>query len=91
VRRGALAKSISELASDWLFLTPDIVFLPCFYGIQLWIWLEPILGPRASRLLKHERTMTVFMQIMLISAHFSAVRTVHVMHIQENPMTKLND
>ena len=27
----------SELASDWLVLTPDIVFLPCFYGIRLWI------------------------------------------------------
>ena len=36
MRRGALAKSISELASDWLVLTPDIVFLPCFYGIRLW-------------------------------------------------------
>jgi hypothetical protein len=35
VRRGALAKSISELASDWLVLTPDIVFLPCFYGIRV--------------------------------------------------------
>ena len=28
----------SELASDWLVLTPDIVFLPRFYGIRLWIW-----------------------------------------------------
>jgi hypothetical protein len=30
VRRGALAKSISELASDWLVLTPDISFLTMF-------------------------------------------------------------
>jgi hypothetical protein len=37
VQRGALAKSISELVSDWLVLTPDIVFLPCFCGIRLWI------------------------------------------------------
>jgi hypothetical protein len=44
-RRGALAKSISELASDWLVLTQDIVFLPCFHGIRLWIWPEP----RAAR------------------------------------------
>jgi hypothetical protein len=43
VRRGALAKSISELASDWLVLTQDIVFLPCFYGIRLWIYPQ-ILG-----------------------------------------------
>jgi hypothetical protein len=44
VRRGALAKSISEVASDWLVLTPDIVFLPCFYGIRLWIWPEPFVA-----------------------------------------------
>jgi hypothetical protein len=48
---GALAKSISELASDWLVLTPDIVFLPCFYGIRLWIWPEPLVAPRVRRAL----------------------------------------
>jgi hypothetical protein len=32
----------SELASDWLVLTLDIVFLPCFCGIRLWIWPEPL-------------------------------------------------
>ena len=41
----------SELASDWLVLTPDIVFLPCFYGIRLWIWPEPLVAPRARRAL----------------------------------------
>jgi hypothetical protein len=53
VRRGALAKSISELASDWLvrILTPDIVFLPCFCGIRLWIWPEPLVAPRVRRAL----------------------------------------
>jgi hypothetical protein len=51
VRRGALAKSISELASDWLVLTPDIVFLPCFYGIRLWIWPESLVSPRVRRAL----------------------------------------
>jgi hypothetical protein len=51
VRRGALAKSISELASDWLVLTPDMVFLPCFYGIRLWIWPEPLVAPRERRAL----------------------------------------
>ena len=51
VRRGALAKSISELASDWLVLIPDIVFLPCFYGIRLWIWPEPLVAPRVRRAL----------------------------------------
>jgi hypothetical protein len=50
VRRGALAKSISELVSDWLVLTPDIVFLPCFYGIRLWIWPEPLVAPRVRAL-----------------------------------------
>jgi hypothetical protein len=49
VRRGALAKSISELASDWLVLTPDIVFLPCFYGIRLWIWPEPLVALGRTR------------------------------------------
>ena len=41
----------SELASDWLVLTPDIVFLPCFYGIRLWIWPEPLVAPRVRRAL----------------------------------------
>ena len=50
VRRGALAKSISELASGWLVLTPDIVFLPCFYSIRFWIWPEPV-TPRVKRAL----------------------------------------
>jgi hypothetical protein len=51
VRRGALAKSISELVSDWLVLKPDIVFLPCFYCIRLWIWSEPLFAPRVRRAL----------------------------------------
>jgi hypothetical protein len=51
MRRGALAKSISELASDWLVLTPDIVFLPCFYDIRLWISPEPLVAPRVRRAL----------------------------------------
>ena len=38
-------QTISELASDWLVVTPDIVFLPCFYGIRLWIWPEPLVSP----------------------------------------------
>jgi hypothetical protein len=44
----------SELASewsDWLVLTPDIVFLPCFCGIRLWIWPEPLVAPRVRRAL----------------------------------------
>jgi hypothetical protein len=41
----------SKLASDWLVLTPDIVFLPCFYGIRLWIWPEPLVAPRVRRAL----------------------------------------
>ena len=41
----------SEVASDWLVLTPDIVFLPCFYGIRLWIWPEPLVAPRVRRAL----------------------------------------
>ena len=41
----------SELASDWLVLTPDIVFLPCFHGIRSWIWPEPLVAPRVIRAL----------------------------------------
>ena len=44
-------QTISELASDWLVLTQDIVFLPCFYSIRLWIWPEPLVAPRVRRAL----------------------------------------
>ena len=60
VRRGALAKSISELASDWLVLTQDIVFLPCFYGIRLWIWPEPLVAPRVRRALGTRMTLASY-------------------------------
>ena len=41
----------TRMASDWLVLTPDIVFLPCFCGIRLWIWPEPLVAPRVRRAL----------------------------------------
>ena len=63
VRRGALAKSISELASDWLVLTPDIVFLPCFYGIRLWIWPEPLVASRVRRALGTRMLRLIFLNI----------------------------
>ena len=49
----------SKLASDWLVLTPDIVFLPRFYGIRLWIWPEPLVAPRARRALGTRMLYTV--------------------------------
>ena len=48
---GLWTNPYSELASDWLVLTPDIVFLPCFCGIRLWIWPEPLVAPRVRRAL----------------------------------------
>ena len=62
VRRGALAKSISELASDWLVLTQDIVFLPCFYSIRLWIWPEPLVTPRVRRALGTRMGRALFLR-----------------------------
>ena len=60
----------SELASDWLVLTPDIVFLPCFYGIRLWIWPEPLVAPRVRRALGTRMT-----QIEISTIHRSARKT----------------
>ena len=71
VRRGALAKTISKLASDWLVLTPDIVFLPCFYGIQSWIWPEPLVAPRVRRALGTRMEQFVLMQIVIQNVTFS--------------------
>jgi hypothetical protein len=44
VRRGAVAKSISELASDWLVLTQDIVFL-----LTMFLWYPVMDLARAPR------------------------------------------
>jgi hypothetical protein len=55
VRRGALAKSIS----NWHLIghnggccsNTGYILLPCFYGIRLWIWPEPLVAPRVRRAL----------------------------------------
>jgi hypothetical protein len=45
----ALAKSIFRTGIWLASLTPDIVFLPCLYGIRLWIWPEPLVAPRRKK------------------------------------------
>jgi hypothetical protein len=54
-RQGALAKSIS----NWHLIGHNVgccsntgyILLPCFYGIRLWIWPEPLVAPRVRRAL----------------------------------------
>ena len=50
-RRGALAKSISNWHligyNEGYCSNTGYILLPCFHGIRLWIWPEPILVPRA--------------------------------------------
>ena len=60
-------QTISELAFDWLVLTPDIVFLPCFYGIRLWIWPEPLVVPRVRRALGTRMSVIMIAPIQTIS------------------------
>ena len=58
----------SELASDWLVLTPDIVFLPCFCGIRLWIWPEPLVAPRVRRALGTRMLTDVSTLVLILCA-----------------------
>jgi hypothetical protein len=54
-RQGALAKSIS----NWHLIgynngycsNTGYILLPCFHGIRLWIWPEPLVAPRVRRAL----------------------------------------
>ena len=54
-RRGALAKSISNWHlighNEGYCSNTRYILLPCFYGIRLWIWPEPLVAPRVRRAL----------------------------------------
>ena len=54
-RRGALAKSISNWHlighNEGYCSNTGYILLPCFYGIRLWIWPEPLVAPRVRRAL----------------------------------------
>ena len=55
VRRGALAKSISNWHligyNEGYCSNTGYILLPCFYGIRFWIWPEPLVAPRVRRAL----------------------------------------
>ena len=55
VRRGALAKSISNwhlIGYNEGYCSNNVyILLPCFYGIRFWIWPEPLVAPRVRRAL----------------------------------------
>jgi hypothetical protein len=54
-RRGALAKSISNWHligyNEGYCSNTGYILLPCFHGIRLWIWPEPLVAPRVRRAL----------------------------------------
>jgi hypothetical protein len=54
-RRGALAKSISNWHlighNEGYCSNTGYILLPCFYGIRLWIWPDPLIAPRVRRAL----------------------------------------
>jgi hypothetical protein len=54
-RQGALAKSISNWHlighNEGCCSNTGYMLLPCFYGIRLWIWPEPLVAPRVRRAL----------------------------------------
>ena len=54
-RRGALAKSISNWHligyNEGYCSNTGYILLPCFHGILLWIWPEPLVAPRVRRAL----------------------------------------
>ena len=54
-RRGALAKSISNWHligyNEGYCSNTGYMLLPCFHGIRLWIWPEPLVAPRVRRAL----------------------------------------
>ena len=52
-RQGALAKSISNWHligyNEGYCSNTGYILLPCFHGIRLWIWPEPLVAPRVRR------------------------------------------
>ena len=57
-RRGALAKSISNWHligyNEGYCSNTGYILLPCFHGIRLWIWPEPLVAPRVRRALGND-------------------------------------
>ena len=61
-RQGALAKSISNWHlighNEGCCSNTGYILLPCFYGIRLWIWPEPLVAPRVRRALGTRMVVT---------------------------------
>ena len=61
-RRGALAKSISNWHligyNEGYCSNTGHILLPCFHGIRLWIWPEPLVAPRVRRALGTRMSIT---------------------------------
>ena len=72
-RQGALAKSISNWHlighNEGCCSNTGYILLPCFYGIRLWIWPEPLVAPRVRRALGTRMDAPLM--------HFSPQRDVH--------------
>jgi hypothetical protein len=72
-RQGALAKSISNWHlighNEGCCSNTGYMLLPCFYGIRLWIWPEPLVAPRVRRALGtrmvHRLLYTLMTQMFL--------------------------
>ena len=68
-RQGALAKSISNWHlighNEGCCSNTGYILLPCFYGIRLWIWPEPLVAPRVRRALGTRMTLAESMLLWL--------------------------
>jgi hypothetical protein len=74
-RRGALAKSISNWNmighNEGYCSNTGYIILPCFYGIRLWIWPEPLVAPRVRRALGTR--MVIDVNLYISSPHSSDI------------------
>jgi hypothetical protein len=74
-RRGALAKSISNWHligyNEGYCSNTGYILLPCFHGIRLWIWPEPLVAPRVRRALG-TRMVLALNGLIQLSAHGSS-------------------
>ena len=70
VRRGALAKSISNwhlIGYNEGYCSNNVyILLPCFYGIRFWIWPEPLVAPRVRRALGTRMVKTIDTRPILV-------------------------
>ena len=69
-RQGALAKSISNWHlighNEGCCSNTGYILLPCFYGIRLWIWPEPLVAPRVRRALGTRMVLALLLYICLV-------------------------